>query len=124
MSPVFWRCTAVRRQRARLFAPTGAALGLVLGILLAGALSLASPASAQSFTYNPRPPRPPPVRPANDGQMLVQAVEVDYDYNHSRVSAVGHVQMFYNGTSFEAHNVIYDQKTNRPPAVGNMRSPE
>ena len=59
--------------------------------------------------------------PANDGQMLVQAVEVDYDYNNSRVSAVGNVQMFYNGTSVEADKVIYDQKTKRLHAEGNIR---
>ena len=58
---------------------------------------------------------------ANDGQMLVQAVEVDYDYNNSRVSAVGNVQMFYNGTSVEADKVIYDQKTKRLHAEGNIR---
>ncbi len=57
----------------------------------------------------------------NDGQMLVQAVEVDYDYNNSRVSAVGNVQMFYNGTSVEADKVIYDQKTKRLHAEGNIR---
>jgi len=53
--------------------------------------------------------------------MLVQAVEVDYDYNNSRVSAVGNVQMFYNGTSVEADKVIYDQKTKRLYAEGNVR---
>jgi LPS-assembly protein len=53
--------------------------------------------------------------------MLVQAVEVDYDYNNSRVSAVGNVQMFYNGTSVEADKVIYDQKTKRLHAEGNVR---
>jgi len=51
-----------------------------------------------------------PPRVANDGQMLVQATEVDYDYNNSRVSAVGNVQMFYNGTSVEADKVIYDRR--------------
>jgi LPS-assembly protein len=51
----------------------------------------------------------------------VQAVEVDYDYNNSRVSAVGNVQMFYNGTSVEADKVIYDQKTKRLHAEGNIR---
>jgi LPS-assembly protein len=121
MLPAFWRYAPLRRQRARLFAATGAILGLILGVLLAGALSVATPVSAQSFTYNPRPPRPPPARPANDGQMLVQAVEVDYDYNNSRVSAVGNVQMFYNGTSVEADKVIYDQKTKRLHAEGNIR---
>ena len=53
--------------------------------------------------------------------MLVQAVEVDYDYNNSRVSAVGNVQMFYNGTTVEADKVIYDQKTKRLHAEGNIR---
>src|SRR6266581_9271826 len=79
------------------------------------------PAAAQGFIYNqPAPhPKPPPV--ANNGQMLVQAVEVDYDYNNSRVSAVGNVQMFYNGTSVEADKVIYDQKTKRLHAEGNIR---
>src|SRR5229473_1437229 len=115
-SPAFgWR-TTVRRQRGRLAAASGPVLALVLGVILADALGMAatSPASAQSFTYKP-PPAP------NNGQMLVQAVEVDYDYNNSRVSAVGNVQMFYNGTSVEADKVIYDQKTKRLHAEGNIR---
>ena len=122
-SPAFGRRTPVRRHRARLTAVGGPVLALVFGFLLAGALGVATttPASAQSFTYNPRPPRPVPPRAANDGQMLVQAVEVDYDYNNSRVSAVGNVQMFYNGTSVEADKVIYDQKTKRLHAEGNIR---
>jgi LPS-assembly protein len=118
--PALRRRTSARRGRARLLA-LGAVLGLVFGLMLAGALGLATPAAAQSFTYNPRPPRPVAPHPANDGRMLVQAVEVDYDYNNSRVSAVGNVQMFYNGTSVEADKVIYDQKTKRLHAEGNIR---
>jgi LPS-assembly protein len=53
--------------------------------------------------------------------MLVQATEVNYDYNNSRVAAVGSVQMYYNGTSVEADKVIYDQKTKRLHAEGNVR---
>ena len=96
---------------------------LAIGLLLSDAFGLATaPAAfAQSFTYNPRPPKPVTQRPANDGQMLVQANEVDYDYNNSRVSAVGNVQLFYNGTSVEADKVIYDQKTKRLHAEGNIR---
>src|SRR3979409_2120725 len=122
-SPAFRRCSVVRRCRTSLAASRGSVLALVLGFVVAGALGLAAatPASAQGFTYNPRPPRPPTPPPANDGQMLVQAVEVDYDYNNSRVSAVGNVQMFYNGTSVEADKVIYDQKTKRLHAEGNIR---
>jgi LPS-assembly protein len=116
--PVLSRRTPVRRDRARLLA-VGAVL--VFGWVFAGALGLPTPVVAQTFTYNPRPPRPVAPHPANDGRMLVQAVEVDYDYNNSRVSAVGNVQMFYNGTSVEADKVIYDQKTKRLHAEGNIR---
>jgi LPS-assembly protein len=114
-----------RRTRAR--GPVGglAAAGSVLAVVLILGLALGAatttPAAAQGFTYNPTPVRPkPPVAP-HDGQMLVQAIEVDYDYNNSRVSAVGNVQMFYNGTSVEADKVIYDQKTKRLHAEGNIR---
>ena len=122
-SPPSGRRTPVRRHRICLAVTCGAVRALLLGLLLAGMLAVAptSPASAQSFTYNPVPHRPKPPRIANDGQMLVQASEVDYDYNNSRVSAVGNVQMFYNGTSVEADKVIYDQKTKRLHAEGNIR---
>lgn len=118
-SPAFRRRSRVRRQRTCL----AALLALISGFIFAGVLELArpSPAAAQSFTYNPRPPKPPRPAAPNDGQMLVQAVEVDYDYNNQRVSAVGNVQMFYNGTSVEADKVIYDQKTKRLHAEGNIR---
>jgi LPS-assembly protein len=122
-SPASGRRTLVRRCCALLAATGGPALALVFGLMLAAALGIAltAPASAQGFTYNPTPTRPKPPKAANDGQMLVQAVEVDYDYNNSRVSAVGNVQMFYNGTSIEADKVIYDQKTKRLHAEGNIR---
>jgi LPS-assembly protein len=120
MSPALKRRTVVRRYGVRL-AASGLILALIFGFAGMLGIALTSPASAQSFTYNPTPPRPTPPRAANDGQMLVQAVEVDYDYNNSRVSAVGNVQMFYNGTSVEADKVIYDQKTKRLHAEGNIR---
>jgi LPS-assembly protein len=116
--------SADTRRRGRHVATVGGSLlAFVLAVALVAALSVttAAPVYAQGFTYNPRPPKTPPPRGANDGQMLVQAVEVDYDYNNSRVSAVGNVQMFYNGTSVEADKVIYDQKTKRLHAEGNVR---
>ena len=122
-SPPPGRRTPVCRHRIRLAAVRAAVLAFLVGLLVTGVLGVAvtTPASAQSFTYNPVPHRPRPPRVANDGQMLVQATEVDYDYNNSRVSAVGNVQMFYNGTSVEADKVIYDQKTKRLHAEGNIR---
>ena len=122
-SPAFRRRTDVRRYRTRLAAFGVSMFALLAGFVLAGAIELALsvPASAQSFTYNPRPPKPPPRPVTNDGKMTVQAVEVDYDYNNQRVSAVGNVQMFYNGTSVEADKVVFDQKTKRLHAEGNIR---
>jgi len=119
----FQRRAIARRQRSCLAVIRTSLLALALAVSFGVAfeVTLSVPASAQSFTYNPAPPRKPPQRGANDGQMLVQAVEVDYDYNNSRVSAVGNVQMFYNGTSVEADKVIYDQKTKRLHAEGNIR---
>jgi LPS-assembly protein len=121
--PAFERRAPLRRCRGRLTVASRAVASLVFGLAVACALGLATatPAAAQSFTYNPQPPRVVPPRVANDGQMLVQATEVDYDYNNSRVSAVGNVQMFYNGTSVEADKVVYDQKTKRLHAEGNIR---
>jgi LPS-assembly protein len=109
----------VRRHRVRLFAVPMLFVGLAFAAVLEFAAT--TPAAAQGFTYNPIHTRPKPPPPANNGQMLVQAVEVDYDYNNQRVSAVGNVQMFFNGTSIEADKVIYDQKTKRLHAEGNIR---
>lgn len=86
-----------------------------------GAAVTTTPVHAQSFTYNRPASRPKPPPAAQTGQMLVQATEVNYDYNNSRVAAVGKVQMYYNGTSVEADKVIYDQKTKRLHAEGNVR---
>jgi LPS-assembly protein len=121
--PAFRQRTVVCRHRSRLAAASASVLAILCGLILAGAFGLAttSPALAQSFTFNPRPPHPVTPHAPNDGQMLVQATEVDYDYNNSRVSAVGNVQLFYNGTNVEADKVIYDQKTKRLHAEGNVR---
>jgi LPS-assembly protein len=118
-SPALGRRTPLRRPRFRL----SAVPALLAGLVFAAVLNVATtaPVAAQGFTFNPIHTRPKPPPPANTGQMLVQAVEVDYDYNNQRVSAVGNVQMFYNGTSIEADKVIYDQKTKRLHAEGNIR---
>jgi LPS-assembly protein len=109
----------VRRDRFRLLAVPLLLAGLAFAALLDSAAM--TPAAAQGFTFNPIHTRPKPPPPVNNGQMLVQAVEVDYDYNNQRVSAVGNVQMHFNGTSIEADKVIYDQKTKRLHAEGNIR---
>jgi len=110
----------MRLRRQRLVAAAVLGLGLAAG----HAVLAPTPAAAQrTYRYNPQPPAPPRPQPnhANDGKMLVQATEVNYDYNNSRVSAVGSVQIYYNGSTIEADKVIYDQKTKRLHAEGNVR---
>ena len=109
----------------------GARLGVtfVAALLAFAAGSLAPERAAAQGVNNPlhfmlRPPQPkPPPAPAN-GPMLVQATEIKYDYTNNTVSAVGNVQIYYNGATIEADEVTYDQKTKRLRAQGNVRLTE
>jgi LPS-assembly protein len=91
------------------------------------------PAQAQqlpSFLTFQNQVRPKPTgksvtaKPAPGAQMLVQADEIRYDYNNPLVSAVGNVQIYYNGATIEADKVVYDQKSKRLHAEGNARLTE
>ena len=85
---------------------------------------------AQELTFPERPPTPPKSQAvlereaAGQKQMLVQATQIDYDYVNHRVSAVGNVQIYYGGATLEANKVVYDQKTKRLHAEGNVRLTE
>jgi LPS-assembly protein len=113
-----------RRGAARIVAILSL---LVCGGLLAPVLGVTTVAAQEAF-----PPPPPPLKkraaspPDKSGQqqMLVQAREIDYDYNNHRVSAVGGVQIYYTGATIEADKVIYDQTTKRLHAEGNVRLTE
>jgi LPS-assembly protein len=74
------------------------------------------------FPSRAKPPTTPPVPP--NTPMLVQADEMQYDYANDTVAAVGHVQIYYGGSTIEADKVIYDQKTKRLRAEGNARLTE
>ena len=79
------------------------------------------------------PKRPPPPKKSKvalereksgQKQMLVQATEINYDYANNRVAAVGNVQIYYGDSTLEANRVVYDQKTKRLHAEGNVRLTE
>lgn len=116
---MFTRRIRLRRESLCL----SAILALIFAIMAGG--FFASAANAQvPLEYNRRPPVVKPKKPANagkDGQMLVQAAEMNYDYNNNRIAAVGSVQIYWNGSTLEADKVIYDQKTKRLHAEGNVR---
>jgi LPS-assembly protein len=99
--------------------------------LACACLAMAQPAAAQqdflTFRQQVRPTPPKGqslLHGSGDAQMLVKANEVDYDYTNHRVSAVGNVQIYYNGATIEADRVVYDQVTKRLRAEGNARLTE
>ncbi len=114
------------RRKVRRFkaAATTSVVSLVgLGLAYGGA------ALAQNLTFQsqlrPKPAGPSVAsKPAPNAQMLVQADEIRYDYNNELVSAVGNVQIYYNGATIEADKIIYDQRTKRLHAEGNARLTE
>src|SRR5262249_2349803 len=53
--------------------------------------------------------------------MLVNADELVHNYHENLVSAVGHVQIYYEGAVLEADRVTYDRNTNRLHAQGGVR---
>jgi LPS-assembly protein len=96
---------------------------LWLGLFAVAAMLAPGSADAQQIQFPPRP-KPPTRGTTTQDQMFVQAKEIHYDYANERVSAVGNVQIYYNGSVLEANKVIYDQKTKRLRAEGNARLTE
>lgn len=56
-----------------------------------------------------------------NAKMLVQADELVYDNRREQISAVGNVQIYYDGAVLQADRVTHDRKTNRLSAKGNVR---
>jgi LPS-assembly protein len=107
-----------------------ASIAILIALLALGASCLlaSEPAAAQGvgnlLRFPPRPAPPPKPAQQSDAPMLVQAAEIKYDYTNNTVSAVGNVQIYYNGSTVEADEVTYDQKTKRLQARGNARLTE
>ena len=115
----------------RLIGYVRPSIAILIALLVFGACSLLAPApvSAQGvgnlLHFPPRPAPPPkPAAPTSDTPMLLQATEIRYDYTNNTVSAVGSVQIYYNGSTVEADEVTYDQKSKRLQAHGNVRLTE
>lgn len=59
-----------------------------------------------------------------NARMLMEAKELIYDYDREVVTAVGPVDIYYDGRALQADRVIYDQKNNRVRAQGNAKLTE
>jgi LPS-assembly protein len=116
---------AARPRPRRSRSVRDAAIAVVVGTLAMSLAAVGQPAFGQNplgQTYVGVPqPVPRSAVPDNpNAQMLVQADQLNYDYTNERVAAVGHVQMYYKGSSIEADKVVYDQKTKRLRAEGSV----
>ena len=58
--------------------------------------------------------------PADDAKLLLRANELLYNQDAQQVTAIGGVQMYYNGYRMVAQRVQYDQGTGRVMAAGNI----
>lgn len=88
------------------------AAATALASSLAYVLAFAGTASAQTAPAKPQE------------RMVVDARELVYDNDKKTVSAVGNVQILYQGRTIEADKVTYDQAGKRVIATGNARITE
>ncbi|GGK31680.1 LPS-assembly protein LptD [Salinarimonas ramus] len=87
------------------------ALATALGVVL-----LHAPAYAQGAD-----PLASQVSTDPNARLLVEADELVYDNDSNTVSAVGNVEMNYDGRTLQADRVVYDRDTSRVFAEGNAR---
>ncbi|MEM8878117.1 MAG: hypothetical protein AAGD23_09630, partial [Pseudomonadota bacterium] len=59
-----------------------------------------------------------------NARMLLEADEIIYDFDNEIVSAVGNVQIYYDGFTVEADSVSYQQVTGQLTATGNVKITE
>lgn len=96
---------------------------LMAGCALAAAL-LVAPAAAQDLQN--RPVAPPPASdpalatPAGDDQVQFSAGSLDYDSNADMVTALDEVRMFRQGDRLRADKVVWNRKTGKVVATGNI----
>ena len=88
-------------------------------LALAGTFAMAAlPAKAQT------PPAPAQGDAAKKDRLLVQADQLVYNRDTNVVTALGHVQLYYEGRTVEADKVIYNRTDSRVFASGHVKSTE
>jgi LPS-assembly protein len=96
-----------------------------IGVALAAVILSATPLPAQGQSAKPKSSAAgvmqSRVKANPDAKMLVRANELRYDYQRDQISAVGNVQIYYDGAVLEADRVTHDRKANRLSAQGNVR---
>jgi LPS-assembly protein len=101
-------------------------LAAAVAALAALAFLFAGPASAQSTPPSRASAQSPPAGGQSteakpQDKLVIDADELVYDKDKNIVSAVGSVQLFYQGRVLQADRVIYDRNTKRVYAEGHAK---
>tara|TARA_R110002167_G_scaffold76711_4_gene213515 strand:+ start:2124 stop:4625 length:2502 start_codon:yes stop_codon:yes gene_type:complete len=64
------------------------------------------------------------IRTNPDAQMLVEADALIYNYDTETVTAQGNVEIVYDGYTLNADRVVYEQRSGKMMAIGNVRITE
>jgi LPS-assembly protein len=92
---------------------------LAIAALLIGlSASLATAQEGISSTLSQR------IQNSPDANMVLKAREMIYDNDNNTVTAVGDVQIYYDGRVLQADRVVYDRKSSRVKAFGNVKITE
>ncbi|MGA0530890.1 LPS-assembly protein LptD [Hansschlegelia sp. KR7-227] len=78
----------------------------------------------ETLPRNPVDKRLKSAKAGSDEHMLMEAKELVYDYDREVVTAVGKVDIYYQGRALQADRVAYDQKNNRVKAMGSVKLTE
>ncbi len=126
MTGAHTRWIGMRRALPGLSASKGRAFGRLRAPLLACilatigmALAPWQPAFGQAQTSLEQIIQPPKVDSSEP--MLLQADEMVYDNDNSKISAKGNVEIYYGSYTLLADRVVYDRSTNTLAAEGNVR---
>ena len=122
------RARLIGRRRALpgLAASIGGLLGPMRGALLASVIAAFAamlapwqPAFGQAQTELEQIVQPPKIDKAEP--MLLQADEMVYDNENSKITAKGNVEIYFGNYTLLADRVVYDRGSNTLRAEGNVR---
>jgi len=80
----------------------------------AGLLHVSSGAQAQDLTSGLTGEVDP------DAEMLLESSEITYDFDKDVIVATGDVQVYYDGNTVQAHQIVFDRKSSQLTARGNV----
>ncbi|GAB4531898.1 MAG: LPS-assembly protein LptD [Roseibium sp.] len=108
-SPVFLTTETWAKKGKRL--ATASVCAIAAALLCA---DTATPVFAQDLTAGLADQFDP------DAELLLEASEITYDFDRDLIIATGDVQVYYDGNTVQAHQIIFDRKSQQLKAAGNV----